>query len=60
MNHMIYEMNHTLNCGYEIKKSYDPQMTSAPTSVASEVTGSNPVEVLNFLGFSTQLLKLRP
>ena len=25
-----------------------------------EVTGSNPVEVLNFSGFSTQLLKLRP
>ena len=25
-----------------------------------EVTGSNPVEVLNFSGFSSQLLKLRP
>ena len=25
-----------------------------------EVSGSNPVEVLNFSGFSTQLLKLRP
>ena len=25
MNEMIYEMNHILNCGYEIKyKSYDP------------------------------------
>ena len=29
MTHMLYEMNHTLNCGYEIKKSYDPQMTSS-------------------------------
>ena len=25
-----------------------------------EVTGSNPVEILNFSGSSTQLLKLRP
>ena len=23
-NEMIYEMSHTLNCGYEIKWSYDP------------------------------------
>ena len=24
-NEMIYEMSHTLNCGYEIKSSYDPR-----------------------------------
>ena len=24
-NEMIYEMSHTLNCGYEIKWSYDPR-----------------------------------
>ena len=24
-NGMIYEMRHTLNCGYEIKWSYDPR-----------------------------------
>ena len=24
-NEMIYERNHTLNCGYEIKWSYDPR-----------------------------------
>ena len=25
MNEEIYEMNRILNCGYEIKKSYDPR-----------------------------------
>ena len=25
MNKMIYEVNHILNCGYEIKQSYDPR-----------------------------------
>ena len=25
MNEMIYEINHTLNYGYEIKLSYDPR-----------------------------------
>ena len=24
LNEMIYEMNHILNCGYEINSSYDP------------------------------------
>ena len=24
-NEMIYEMNHILNCGYEIKWSFDPR-----------------------------------
>ena len=38
-----------MNCGYEIKWSYDLR------SYEREVTGSNPVEVLNFSGFSTQL-----
>ena len=35
-------MFHILNCGVEIR----------------EVTGSNPVEVLTFSGFYTQLLKI--
>ena len=25
MNGLIYEMNHILNCGYEIKYIYDPR-----------------------------------
>ena len=28
-NEMIYEMNHILNCGYEIKCSYDPRSYNA-------------------------------
>ena len=72
---MTYEINHMLNCGYEIK--YDPRSKVMNARASQryrmqvsqehryarasyryrEVTGSHPVEVLNFSGFSTQLLK---
>ena len=88
---MIYEINHYMNCGNEIKwrnnccsecnlcncvkkeawkKFRNPQLTCSQclwlhSSVGRashryrEVTGSNPVEVLNFFsGFFTQLHKL--
>ena len=76
-----------MNCGYEIKWSYDPRSYERnwfiphgnirthkwPAPNVSgfiaqlvrashrnrEVTGSNPVKVLNFSSFSTQLQKLR-
>ena len=64
-----------MNCGYEIKWGYDLRIRThkwpAPNVSGfiaqlvrashrnREVTGSNPVEVLNFSGFSTQLHKLR-
>ena len=89
---MIYEINHYMNCGNEIKwrnnccsecnlcncikkegwkKFRNPQLTCSQclwlhSSVGRashryrEVTGSNPVEVLNFFsGFFMQLHKLR-
>ena len=62
---VIYEMFHILNCGFEIKSAMIIAVTNAPVSSQllthryREVTGSNPVEVLTFSGFSTQLLKLR-
>ena len=43
---MIYEMYHTLKLVRALHRY-------------REVTGSNPVEVLNFSGFHTQLQKLR-
>ena len=61
-----------LNCGYEIKydpRSYERKSIAKVSQVSQEhryarasyryreVTGSHPVEVLNFSGFSTQLLK---
>ena len=53
MNEMIYEINHIVNCGCEIA-----QLVRASHRYR-KVTSSNPVEVLNFSGFSTQLLNLR-
>ena len=65
---MIYEVNHMLNCGYEIKydpRSYERKSIAKVSQVSQEhryarasyryrkVTGSHPVEVLNFSGFST-------
>ena len=66
MEEMIDEMNYVLNCRYESKECYDPQMTSSHHmwlhSLVGQshpkVPGLNPVEVLNFSGFSKQLLKL--
>ena len=52
-------MFHILNCGVEINVSgFIAQLVRA-SHRHREVTGSNPVEVLTFSGFYTQLLKLR-
>ena len=48
---VIYEMFHILNC-------FIAQLVRASHQYR-EVTGSNPVEVLTFSGFCSQLLKLR-
>ena len=45
-----------MNCGYEIKWSYD--LRSYESNFCNCVGSSNPVEVLNFSGFPTQLQKL--
>ena len=37
MNEMIFEMNHTLNCGYEIKQSYDPRYYGRSLSNCGEL-----------------------
>ena len=58
---VIYEMFHILNCGFEIKSQlsgFIAQLVRVSHRYR-EVTGSNPVEVLTFSGFYTQLLKLR-
>ena len=66
---VIYEMFHILNCGFEIKyaiifavmisfSGFIAQLVGASHRYR-EVTGSNPVEVLTFSGFFSQLLKLR-
>ena len=54
-------MNHMLNCRYEIKWGYDPHKIQKLLREAwkIQVTGVNSVEVLNFSGLSTKLLKLR-
>ena len=41
---MIYEMNHALNCGYEIKWSYDPRSYERNFSncVENDNEGLNP------------------
>ena len=52
---VIYEMFHILNCGFQI---FIAQLVRASHRYR-EVTGSNPVEVLTFSGFYTELLKLR-
>ena len=33
MNKMIYEMNHILNCGYEIKRRYDLNFSGFSTQL---------------------------
>ena len=53
---MVYEMNH-MNCGYEIKWSYDLRSYERNfyNCVEKPEICQLKVEVLNFSGFSTQL-----
>ena len=56
---VIYEMFHILKAGLKSTDSgFIGQLVRASHRYR-EVTGSNPVEVLTFSCFSTQLLKLR-
>ena len=56
---VTYEMFHILNCGFEIKLSGFIAHLVRALHRYREVTGSNPVEVLTFSVFYTQLHKLR-
>ena len=38
MNEMIFEMNHILNCGYEIKWSYDPRSYEHNLAITDKVS----------------------
>ena len=60
---MIHFIDHFIVDSFNMG-TLEPTKNQLSMSVASwhrygEVTGSNPVEVLNFLRFSTQQLKLR-